>query len=157
MFETNDAPPRDEATSQTVEFEEFDLDAIDPILASAVSAEEEIGGRRDRALTFVRRLSRAQMDHLGLLTGDAKRDEARAGINRRGPHRPPEGRHVSVSFRSNHYSGRARYAGSAYTYRIVPEVVRELARAGWIALRMAPVGQNAAKGANPPTRSRPRP
>ena len=52
-----------------------------------------------------------------------------------------EGRRVSVSFRSNHYSGRARYAGSAYTYRIVlPDLVEELAEAGWIEMDKAPVG-----------------
>ena len=104
------------------------------------------GEARDRPLTFARRLSHAQLKRLGLLTGDVKRDQARAGILGAGIMAQQEGVEVSVSFNSNHYSGRARYAGSAYTYRTVKPAVRDLAERGWIKLTMAPVGPNAARG-----------
>ena len=140
MFETCDAQPWDGAIANVFDIEGVNLDV------HGLDADDEIGKRRDRALTFVRRLSGSQMEHLGLLTGDARRDEARAGILAAGVIAHQEGWRVSVSFRSNHYSGRARYAGSAYTYRIVPKVIEELAEAGWIELDKAPVGQNKAKG-----------
>ncbi|SFM04923.1 hypothetical protein [Methylobacterium pseudosasicola] len=142
MFETCDTQLWDGVIANVYDIEGFDLD----VPGLDLDADDKIEERRDRALTFVRRLSRAQMEHLGLLTGDAKRDEARAGILAAGVIAHQEGRRVSVSFRSNHYSGRARYAGSAYTYRIVPDLVEELAEAGWIELDKAPVGRNKAKG-----------
>lgn len=134
--------PQDRAIADIYDSQAFDPNDIYP----SRDPDDEVEARRDRALTFVRRLSRAQMEHLGLLTGDVRRDEARAGILAAGVVAHQEGREVSVSFRSNHYSGRARYAGSAYTYRIVPGVIEELAAAGWIELKKAPVGQRAAKG-----------
>ena len=137
MFKSREIQPCDWAGTDVYGGENFDL-SHDP--------DAKVGEQRDRPLTFVRRLSHAQLEHLGILTGDDKRNQARTGILAAGVVAHQEEGAVSVSFNSNHYSGRARYAGSGYTYRIVTGVIQELAAAGLITLIKAPVGQNAAKG-----------
>ncbi|SEG64515.1 hypothetical protein SAMN04488144_13233 [Methylobacterium sp. 190mf] len=139
MFESCNAQPWNEASTDVDEVERTKLGFLS-------NDEDETREQRDRPLTFVRRLGRAHMERLGLLTGDERRDQARAGILAAGVVAHQEEGAVSVSFNSNHYSGRARYSGLGYSYRIVTGVIRELAAAGLITLIKAPVGRNAAKG-----------